>query len=106
MKYEDIKKLHQKKFREELGHFIVEGEHLVLELGRWWKLRRRRGFGTRGQRQRCRNAHFARCNRPKLRNGHGHLLRKRQQHKQQFEHKLFDHHNHQHTGVPCICSRK
>jgi len=32
MKYEDIKKLHQKKFREELGHFIVEGEHLVLEL--------------------------------------------------------------------------
>jgi len=32
MKYEDVKKLHQKKFREELGHFLVEGEHLVLEL--------------------------------------------------------------------------
>jgi len=32
MKFEDIKKLHQKKFREELGHFLVEGEHLVLEL--------------------------------------------------------------------------
>lgn len=32
MKFDDIKKLHQKKFREELGHFIVEGEHLVQEL--------------------------------------------------------------------------
>ncbi len=32
MKFEDIKKLHQKKFREELGFFLVEGEHLVLEL--------------------------------------------------------------------------
>lgn len=32
MKLEDIKKLHQKKFRAELGHFLVEGEHLVLEL--------------------------------------------------------------------------
>lgn len=32
MKLEDIKKLHQKKFREELGAFVVEGEHLVLEL--------------------------------------------------------------------------
>ena len=32
MKYEDIKKLHQKKFREELGFFLVEGEHLVQEL--------------------------------------------------------------------------
>lgn len=32
MKFEDIKKLHQKKFRGELGHFIVEGEHLVQEL--------------------------------------------------------------------------
>src|SRR6186713_1766309 len=32
MKFEDIKKLHQKKFREELGYFIVEGEHLVQEL--------------------------------------------------------------------------
>jgi TrmH family RNA methyltransferase len=32
MKFEDIKKLSQKKFREELGHFVVEGEHLVQEL--------------------------------------------------------------------------
>ena len=32
MKFEDIKKLHQKKFREELGFFIVEGEHPVQEL--------------------------------------------------------------------------
>jgi TrmH family RNA methyltransferase len=32
MKFEDIRKLHQKKFREEFGHFIVEGEHLVQEL--------------------------------------------------------------------------
>ena len=32
MKIEDIRKLHQKKFREEAGLFILEGEHLVLEL--------------------------------------------------------------------------
>jgi RNA methyltransferase, TrmH family len=32
MKFEDLKRLHQKKFREELGCFLVEGEHLVLEL--------------------------------------------------------------------------
>ncbi|MEN0039482.1 MAG: RNA methyltransferase [Cellvibrio sp.] len=32
MKLDDIKKLHQKKYRTELGHFLVEGEHLVLEL--------------------------------------------------------------------------
>ena len=32
MKLEDIKKLHQKKFREELGYFVIEGEHLVQEL--------------------------------------------------------------------------
>jgi TrmH family RNA methyltransferase len=32
MKFEDIKKLHQKKFREEFGYFLVEGEHLVQEL--------------------------------------------------------------------------
>ena len=32
MKFEDVKKLHQKKFREELRHFIIEGEHLVQEL--------------------------------------------------------------------------
>jgi len=32
MKLDDIKKLHQKKYRNEFQHFIVEGEHLVLEL--------------------------------------------------------------------------
>jgi TrmH family RNA methyltransferase len=32
VKFEDIKKLHQKKFRAEFGCFLVEGEHLVLEL--------------------------------------------------------------------------
>ena len=32
MKLDDIKKLHQKKYREEFGCFLVEGEHLVLEL--------------------------------------------------------------------------
>jgi len=32
MKLDDIKKLQQKKYRAELGHFLVEGEHLVLEL--------------------------------------------------------------------------
>jgi RNA methyltransferase, TrmH family len=34
MKFEDIKRLHEKKFREKLGHFIIEGEHLVQELER------------------------------------------------------------------------
>jgi len=32
LKFEDIRKLQQKKFREELGFFLVEGEHLVQEL--------------------------------------------------------------------------
>ncbi len=32
MKLEDIKKLHQKKFREQFGCFLLEGEHLVQEL--------------------------------------------------------------------------
>lgn len=32
MKFDDIKKLQQKKYREQFGHFLVEGEHLVLEL--------------------------------------------------------------------------
>ncbi|RYJ61962.1 TrmH family RNA methyltransferase [Pseudomonas songnenensis] len=32
MKFDDIKKLHQKKYRAEFGHFLVEGEHLALEL--------------------------------------------------------------------------
>jgi TrmH family RNA methyltransferase len=32
MKFDDIKRLHQKKYREELGCFLIEGEHLVQEL--------------------------------------------------------------------------
>jgi TrmH family RNA methyltransferase len=32
MKLDDIKKLHRKKGRNELGCFLVEGEHLILEL--------------------------------------------------------------------------
>jgi TrmH family RNA methyltransferase len=32
MKPDEIKKLHQKKFREESGRFLLEGEHLVQEL--------------------------------------------------------------------------
>jgi TrmH family RNA methyltransferase len=32
MKLDDVKKLHQKRYREEFRHFLVEGEHLVLEL--------------------------------------------------------------------------
>ncbi|HEY6644629.1 RNA methyltransferase [Povalibacter sp.] len=32
MKFDDLKKLHQKKYREEFGYYLVEGEHLVLEL--------------------------------------------------------------------------
>jgi TrmH family RNA methyltransferase len=32
MKFDDVKKLHQKKYREAFGYFLVEGEHLVLEL--------------------------------------------------------------------------
>lgn len=34
MKFDEIKKLHQKKYREEYGHFLVEGEHLVQELAK------------------------------------------------------------------------
>lgn len=32
MKFDDVKKLHQKKYRAEFGYFLVEGEHLLLEL--------------------------------------------------------------------------
>jgi len=32
MKFDDIKKLHQRKYREQFGYFLLEGEHLVLEL--------------------------------------------------------------------------
>lgn len=34
MKLDDIKKLHQKKYRQQFGRYLVEGEHLVLELQR------------------------------------------------------------------------
>lgn len=34
MKLDDVKKLHQKKYRDEFGHFLLEGEHLILELER------------------------------------------------------------------------
>lgn len=32
MKFEDLKKLHHRKYREEFGCFLLEGEHLVQEL--------------------------------------------------------------------------
>jgi RNA methyltransferase, TrmH family len=32
MKFDDVRKLHQKRYREALGYFLVEGEHPVLEL--------------------------------------------------------------------------
>jgi len=32
MKFDDVRKLHQKRYRESLGYFLVEGEHPVLEL--------------------------------------------------------------------------
>jgi TrmH family RNA methyltransferase len=32
MKLDDIKKLQHKKYRQAFGHFVIEGEHLVLEL--------------------------------------------------------------------------
>jgi TrmH family RNA methyltransferase len=32
MKLDDVKKLHQKKYRSQMGHYLVEGEHLILEL--------------------------------------------------------------------------
>lgn len=32
MKFDDVKKLHQKKYRLQFGHYLVEGEHLIMEL--------------------------------------------------------------------------
>lgn len=32
MKLDDVKKLHQKKYRTQFGYYLVEGEHLILEL--------------------------------------------------------------------------
>ena len=34
MKLSDVKKLHQKKHRSQLGQYLVEGEHLILELNK------------------------------------------------------------------------
>ncbi len=34
MKLDELKKLHQKKYRESAGLYLVEGEHLILELQR------------------------------------------------------------------------
>lgn len=39
MNIDDVRKLHQKKFRDLLGHFLAEGEHLVLELERAARVR-------------------------------------------------------------------
>lgn len=32
MKLDDVKKLHQKKYRQAFGHYLIEGEHLIQEL--------------------------------------------------------------------------
>lgn len=32
MNFKDLKKLHHKKGRDQFGHFLAEGEHLILEL--------------------------------------------------------------------------
>ena len=32
MTLDDVKKLHQKKYRNQFGYYLVEGEHLILEL--------------------------------------------------------------------------
>ncbi|GAA3941317.1 RNA methyltransferase [Litoribacillus peritrichatus] len=32
MKLDDVKKLHHKKYRNQLGYYLVEGEHLIQEL--------------------------------------------------------------------------
>ncbi|MBT0587811.1 TrmH family RNA methyltransferase [Alteromonas oceanisediminis] len=34
MKLDDLKKLHQKKYRTQFGYYLVEGEHLLLELSK------------------------------------------------------------------------
>lgn len=34
MKLDDVKKLQQKKYRARLGYYLVEGEHLILELSK------------------------------------------------------------------------
>lgn len=34
MKFDELKKLHQKKYRTQFEHFLVEGEHLILELAK------------------------------------------------------------------------
>ncbi|MFT4655420.1 MAG: TrmH family RNA methyltransferase [Kangiellaceae bacterium] len=39
MKLDDVKKLHQKKYRTQLGYYLVEGEHLILELQKALKIK-------------------------------------------------------------------
>lgn len=34
MRLDDVKKLHQKKYRSQFGYYLVEGEHLILELNK------------------------------------------------------------------------
>ncbi len=46
MKLDDVKKLHQKKYRNQLGYYIVEGEHLILELVKAAKLEKDSAAGA------------------------------------------------------------
>lgn len=39
MKLDDIKKLQQKKYRQQFGYYVVEGEHLILELCKAYRQR-------------------------------------------------------------------
>ncbi|MDF2180199.1 RNA methyltransferase [Aliiglaciecola sp. CAU 1673] len=43
MNLSDVKKLHQKKYRSQFGHYLVEGEHLVLELQK--AMKKQQGLG-------------------------------------------------------------
>jgi len=46
MKLDDVKKLHQKKYRTQFGYYIVEGEHLILELVKAAKLEKDNAAGA------------------------------------------------------------
>lgn len=46
MKLDDVKKLHQKKYRTQFGYYIVEGEHLILELVKAAKLEKDSAAGA------------------------------------------------------------
>jgi TrmH family RNA methyltransferase len=43
MKLDDVKKLHQKKYRTQFGYYLVEGEHLIIELQKAIKEQRSAG---------------------------------------------------------------